>query len=316
MLKWQYIFLKSRPVNALINWLKRVHIKGFQGISLFDSINFFRKEIFSPKFNDRASSVSFKFVMAIPSTLLLFFTLIPYLPIKNIDSTIFDIVNLITNNPKTQKAVNNIITDFYKHKKNTLLSFSILLTLFYSSNGMLGLMRQFNKSLPGFKNRNLVKRRGWAVTLTLMLILSVIITTSFFVFQAWAFKMLHFRALQKSIILKMISYLIIILFTLFTTGLIYKYGPALRKRWRLITPGSIVATALIIVSTIALNYVANNLINYSKIYGSVGTLILFFLWIFYNAQILLIGFELNVSIMVSKEQKLQIQNSGDDYDEE
>jgi membrane protein len=47
----------------------------------------------------------------------------------------------------------------------------------------------------------------------------------------------------------------------------------------------------------------NNLVNYDKIYGSISTLIVFILWIFYNAQILLIGFELNVSIMVNREIK-------------
>jgi membrane protein len=312
LVRWQYLLLKTKPAQSFIKWLQGIHPKGFEGISLFDSINFFRREIFSAKFNDRASSVSFKFVMALPPTLLLFFTLVPYLPIKNIDNTIYDIINLVTNNPKTQKALSNIITDFYKHKKTTLLSFSILLTMFYSSNGMLGLMRQFNKALPGFKRRNLVKRRGWAVTLTITLLLSIVLTGAIFIFQNWLFDALNLVSLKKSGVLTILSYITIIASTFFTIGVIYRYGPALEKRWRLITPGSIVATALIFISTFILNYVANNLINYSKIYGSIGTLILFFLWIFYNAQILLIGFELNVSIMVHKVTKQNMPTHFDD----
>ncbi len=303
MLKWEYLILRSKHAMAAKTWLKNIHPKGFQGISLYDSLNFFRKEIFSAKFNDRASSVSFKFIMAIPPSLLLFFTLIPYLPIDNIDKTITDIIALITPSPRTQKAINKIITDFYKHKKNTLLSFSLILTLYYSSNGMLGLMRQFNRALPGFKKRNMVKRRSMAIALTGLLMLSVIITAAFFIFQAWVFKNIGAKAIQKNWIIQSVSYLIIAGMIFLTVCAVYRFGPAVKRRWKWVTPGSIVATTLIITTTLLLNWVVNNLVNYDKIYGSISTLIVFILWIFYNAQILLIGFELNVSIMVNREIK-------------
>jgi membrane protein len=303
MLKWEYLILRSKHAMAAKTWLKNIHPKGFQGISLYDSLNFFRKEIFSAKFNDRASSVSFKFIMAIPPSLLLFFTLIPYLPIDNIDKTITDIIALITPSPSTQKAINKIITDFYKHKKNTLLSFSLILTLYYSSNGMLGLMRQFNRALPGFKKRNMVKRRSMAIALTGLLMLSVIITAAFFIFQAWVFKNIGAKAIQKNWIIQSVSYLIIAGMIFLTVCAVYRFGPAVKRRWKWVTPGSIVATTLIIITTLLLNWVVNNLVNYDKIYGSISTLIVFILWIFYNAQILLIGFELNVSIMVNREIK-------------
>jgi membrane protein len=106
--------------------------------------------------------------------------------------------------------------------------------------------------------------------------------------------------MQHNTFLQLLSYLIIVVMIFFNVCNIYKYGPALKKRWPLITPGSIVATGLIVFNTFTLNWIANNLINYNKIYGSVGTLILLFLWVFYNAQIMLIGFELNVSIMINK----------------
>ena len=303
MLKWEYLILRSKHAMAAKTWLKNIHPKGFQGISLYDSLNFFRKEIFSAKFNDRASSVSFKFIMAIPPSLLLFFTLIPYLPIDNIDKTITDIIALITPSPSTQKAINKIITDFYKHKKNTLLSFSLILTLYYSSNGMLGLMRQFNRALPGFKKRNMVKRRSMAIALTGLLMVSVIITAAFFIFQAWVFKNIGAKAIQKNWIIQSVSYLIIAGMIFLTVCAVYRFGPAVKRRWKWVTPGSIVATTLIITTTLLLNWVVNNLVNYDKIYGSISTLIVFILWIFYNAQILLIGFELNVSIMVNREIK-------------
>jgi membrane protein len=301
--KLEFLIYSSKPIVWFKNKLRAIILPGFQGISLFESLNFFRKEIFSARFNDRASAVSFKFILALPPTLLLLFTLIPYLPIDGIDKTIHDIIILITPNAKSQKNINEIITGLYKHKKNTLLSFSVILTLYYSSNGMMGLMRQFNKALPGFRKRNVIKRRGMAVILTGILILSVIITAAYFIFQNWAFSNIGVKALQKNGLVKLLSYLMIVTMIFATVASIYRFGPALKNKWKWITPGGLVATFLIIVSTFLLNWAVNNLVNYSKIYGSIGTLIVFILWVFYNAQILLIGFELNVSIMVHKDRK-------------
>ncbi len=300
MQRWEYTLLKSKPVQHCRNWLKAKHYKALEGSSLYEILNFFRKEIFSIRFNDRASAVSFKFLMAIPPTLLLLFTLIPYWPIGNLDHSISEAIKFLVPNASTQKTINKIVTDFYAHKKNTLLSFSLILTLYYSSNGMLGLMRQFNKALPGFKKRNLVTRRGMAVGLTFLLILSVILTTSIFILQQKVIRSLQVKWMQKSTVTQLISYAIIIGMIFLTVSAIYKYGPSLKKRWKWVTPGSIVATVLIVSTTFLLNWAVNNLINYNRIYGSISTLIVFILWVFYNAQILLIGFELNVSIMVNK----------------
>ncbi|MBK7589380.1 MAG: YihY/virulence factor BrkB family protein [Bacteroidetes bacterium] len=51
-------------------------------------------------------------------------------------------------------------------------------------------------------------------------------------------------------------------------------------------------------------YAINNLVNYNKIYGSIFTLIIFMVWINLMAQIMLIGFELNASIIANKKEHL------------
>ncbi|MFM2385665.1 MAG: hypothetical protein RL660_422 [Bacteroidota bacterium] len=298
MQKWQYLLLYGRGAKWLRTKLHLIKIKRWQNVSVYEIVSFFRREVFNPRFGDRASAVSFKFILALPPTLLLLFTLIPYLPLDNLDKKISDVIMMITPNESTRKTITDVLTDFYKHKKNTLLSFSLLLTLYYSSNGMIGLIRQFNKALPGFKRRNVIGRRGMAVALTFMLLLSVTLTSAYFIFQAWAFNTIGMKELQHSWITYLLGYAVVIGFIFLTVGFIYKYGPSLKTRWHLITPGSVVATALIVCTTFLLNFIANNLINYSKIYGSIGSIIIFVLWIFYNAQILLIGFELNVRILM------------------
>lgn len=240
--------------------------------------------------------------MGLPSLLLFFFTLIPYLPLPEakIVKVINDMLILLAPGQKMQQSITKIIRDFITHKKTVLLSFSVLLTMFYSSNGMMGLMKSFEKQMPGFKKRNPFKQRGIAIALTMLLIFTIILTLSFMVFQTWVASGLGIRYAQKLVVFKLLTYSLIIGVCFITVSFIYKYGTATVNKWKLFSPGSVIATFLMVVLTALFFYAVNNLVNYNKIYGSIGTLIIFLLWINFMAQILLIGFELNASIIVHR----------------
>jgi membrane protein len=60
------------------------------------------------------------------------------------------------------------------------------------------------------------------------------------------------------------------------------------------------------VTTLGFSYWVNNFGSYSKIYGSIGTVLVVMTLIYINALILLIGFELNVSIEILKKEQDQV----------
>ena len=64
------------------------------------------------------------------------------------------------------------------------------------------------------------------------------------------------------------------------------------------SPGAILATTLTLLTTFGFSYWVNNFASYDKVYGSIGTVLILMLLIYFNSLILLIGFELNVSITV------------------
>lgn len=84
-------------------------------------------------------------------------------------------------------------------------------------------------------------------------------------------------------------------------SVIYRFVPATTRKWKFITAGSIFATVLMILITILFSYFVNNFGNYNKIYGSVGTIIVLMLSVYFYSFILLIGFELNASIRILRE---------------
>ncbi|MCH5688017.1 YihY/virulence factor BrkB family protein [Niabella sp. W65] len=69
-----------------------------------------------------------------------------------------------------------------------------------------------------------------------------------------------------------------------------------KKKWKILTPGSIIATCLVIICSLAFSWYVSKFGTYNKLYGSIGTIIVLLALMFLNSLILLIGFEINASI--------------------
>jgi membrane protein len=91
-----------------------------------------------------------------------------------------------------------------------------------------------------------------------------------------------------------------LLLTFFSVSFLYYFGPAERRAYAFFSPGSILATFLLIIGSLGFNIYIANFSRYNALYGSIGTLIIFLVWIFISSFILLIGFELNASIRQAK----------------
>ena len=78
--------------------------------------------------------------------------------------------------------------------------------------------------------------------------------------------------------------------TLFTFALIYKLLPDARVRWRDIWPGALLATVLFLVG----RYLLVLFLDYSNTgsaFGAAGSLVVLLVWVFFSANILLLGVE-------------------------
>ena len=97
-------------------------------------------------------------------------------------------------------------------------------------------------------------------------------------------------------------------FTFISISILYYYGPADKSGWKFLSAGSITATILSVITSLVFSYYVDNFSKYNELYGSIGTLLVILLWMYFNSIILLLGFELNASIMSAKDkQKLKIE---------
>ena len=100
----------------------------------------------------------------------------------------------------------------------------------------------------------------------------------------------------SSILLMAGKWIIIAALCFFGISSFFYLGGNRKMKWRFFSAGSTLATILVIIVSLAFGFYVDNFANYNKIYGSIGTIIILMLLIYFNSFVLLIGFELNASI--------------------
>jgi len=302
MIKLQRIILESPTVKPIINWSKRISLPGFEKIPLYDVVVFFIKQTQQIGINERAASISFNFLMAVPPLLIFLFTLLSYIPgSKNLYTEILVLLNNVIPDETTYTMIKTVLDDFFSGGTGTL-SFGLLLAIYFSSNATLTIMRTFRKSMLHIEveDRNFIQIRWSAIRLTSIIILLLFATILIMLTQTlvlkWITEKLQFEDQWVDFLFTIANFLVTFFLIFFATGLIYRYAPHVQKKWKIRSPGAIVATILIMAFTYLFSYWVNNIASYNKVYGSLGSILILMFLVFVNSLVLLIGFELNVSI--------------------
>jgi len=98
-------------------------------------------------------------------------------------------------------------------------------------------------------------------------------------------------------------------FAVVTTALsvLYYLAPDARVPFKWITPGGFAATVLMFAASIALSFYASRLGNYDRIYGQLGAVIVFMLWLYAMGLMVLVGVEINAVLARRVEDKKDIE---------
>lgn len=256
------------------------------------------RELGTHKLNIRGAAVTFNFFMAIPPSLLFFCSLIPYLRLSGVEASLLSIIRIISPNDISYASLSGIVIDFLHNERRDILSFGVLSTFFFSSNGIMGLIRSFDRSLPVYVKRSAARRRWTAIKLTFAVLVVTIFTIAALIIQTHFINDLIERYTGHAVLLQALTMLIIVLMIFLVICLLYTYGPSLRERFPFISPGSIFTTISCVLLSAVFFFLAKNVIHYNKVYGSIGSLMAFMVWLFLNTQLVLIGFEINLSILV------------------
>lgn len=289
---------RRRSYRKFIVWLKRLRFNHGRA-SIYDVLDRMLQELKLDSITKRASYMAFNFTIAIFPTIIFLFTLIPYIPIPQLNIDILQFLRDIM--PREMYAATaDTIEDIINIPRGGLLSFGFLTALVLSSNGIMALLDAFEKKYPSFKRRTYVRKRVIATLLTVVLSSVLLFAIAGIFFGTYIIDTLVFYEIVPgeltNQLISVLKYGSVVGLFLLTTCLIYYYVPPVLDKWPFLSAGAVVATLLIfLVSFLFILYV-KIFDSYNHFYGSIGTLVGFMVWLDFVCMTLILGFEVNVSI--------------------
>jgi len=305
--KLHRLLSRLKPYSRFIGWTKTAVVPGFDGQPLYTVFAFFFREIVRESILNKASSLAYNFMLAVFPGILFLFSLIPYIPVKNFQQKLLDLIQVALPD-NAYDLLQTTLEDIVKNQKSGLLSGGFLLATFFAGNGMATLMQAFNKASLSEEKRSWLRRRLLATALSFASVITLSIGIAIFTGMGFAINYLknHIDYDLSSFwpfVLMLSRWVVLFGIYFITVGMLYKFGPADSKKWRFFSAGTSLATLLAILTFSGFTFYINHFGAYNKLYGSIGTLIVVMIWMYLNSVILLIGFELNASIRVMRSYK-------------
>jgi len=317
-IKNKLVKLSYKIIAPLIIISQKIILPGFDKLPLYDVIVFFIKGVNKGAFTDRAQSIAFRFFIALFPAIIFVFTLIPYIPIHNLQDNILGVLQSAMPD-SIFNIVNSTITDIVKRQHNGLLSIGFILALYFASNGIRGMIVSFNNTYHAVETRSIVYQYLIAFVLLFILVFVVIISVLLLIAGTWGIKYLAVKGIINGsldyYLLKYGKWILIITIVFFAISFIYYLAPVKKERFRFISAGSTLATFLFALNTWGFNIYINNFSRYNVLYGSIGTFIVLLLWLYFNSFVLLLGFELNTSIIKARLHKSKNLKMSDEEDD-
>jgi len=291
--------MKAIYFRKLIHFTRKIKLPGFEGISVWEILVFFIWTIQKGLVGTRASSLAFHFFLAmIPFGLVLVISS-AYVPFFDLRQDIIPIMSGFV----PELLIDNFIdglADLENSTVSSMVSVGFVMALYFISNGFLVMITAFNSSKIEFEKRSWLSTRLISLVLVVGFLLSIIATLLFIVWERKLLLVLGdnfaFVSNNFNFFFYGIAFLIIGSLLYFSISFLFWIAPSDRSTFRFMSAGSTLSTSLIILIFLGYSYYVTNYANYNALYGSVGTIIIVLLWIYFNAYALMIGFELNASI--------------------
>lgn len=289
--------IKIPVVKWFVKTGKKIPVPGLLGMSFYDLLEMYFIGVVKGALTSRAGGISYSFFMALFPFMLFMLTLIPYIPIDGFQENFMKLISDLLP-PDTFNAVESVLLDIANNKYGGLLSFGFLVSIFLMTNGVNAVFGAFEYSVHVKEIRNVIKQYlislGTSLTISLMLIITVVAT----IFFEFGLDYLHSNHwLPKEMLwLSNLRYLLFMFLIFCTVSMLYYFGTKEGRQTRFFSAGSVLTTILSLLTFYGFGIYVIKFSQYNELYGSIGTLLVLMLFIWLNAIILLLGFELNASI--------------------
>ncbi|MCB4809273.1 YihY/virulence factor BrkB family protein [Tamlana sp. 62-3] len=292
-------------VNVLVGFLKKIKLPGLVGLSFYDLLELYITGIVKGALTTRASAIAFSFFTALFPFLLFVLIIIPYIPIDDFKIEFLRFLESFLPPTTSDFFFTNIFENIDNSQRGGLLSSVFVLSLLLMANGVNAVFSGFENSYHEQLTRNVFRQYIYALGIALILAFLLILTIAVLgYFQLYVVQGLV-DALKGSRLevdvngvfwANVVKYAFFVFMVYIATSTLYYFGTHEGKQSKFFSIGALFTTILIIVTSFLFGIYIENFSQYNKLYGSIGALLILVFYLWLNANILLLGYELNATL--------------------
>jgi membrane protein len=210
-----------------------------------------------------------------------------FLPSINVQNSL---LNFVGNNlPDASNILKENIDGIIRLRG--VMSVVSIIILFWGASALFGsISLAINRAWNIHKNRHLFIRKASEIGMvfgTGILFLLSLGTSAFITFLGNSLNLPDRNTALVYISAKLIAFLLMLAIFL----LLYKFVPNIKTRWRDIWPGALLAAIFFEIARALFIFYLEHFANYQVIYGTVSSIVILMVWIYYSAFILILGAE-------------------------
>lgn len=299
--------LYQRWVRTTLYFLKNFTLPGNRGVPLYDVLRYFLVSIFNGTLWQRSKGLAYSFMTAIPPLLIFLFTLIAFFPVDGLQDELLN--GLAGIMPEAVMGpLSNTVNDVMGHRHTTLLSLGFASSIILAANGMNGVIMSLNFANKSIEKRPWLERYLICIAMVFILYILIVLVLSLLIGHKYLLQIIFSQGWMhissfNTVLFNVGRWLLLTLATLLAVSIIYYWAPVKKQRVGFFSAGSVLATGMFFVLSWALGIYLGNFSRYNLLYGSIGTLLMLMFWLFFNCLVLLVGYELNISIYNGSIQK-------------
>ncbi len=302
----------DKPLNIpIVHWLSKmlhkIKIPGLEGMNLYDLLEMYVSGILKGALTSRAGSIAFSFFIALFPFALFVLTLIPFVPIDGFQDDFMSLVFKVMPSKEASDAVAHVLNDIATNKYGELLSFGFILSIFLMTNGVNAVLSGFEYTYHQIQTRTVVRQYLVSLAISLVLAFLLLITVGLIILIEFFIKSLNEQGMvsDTNFWLSSVQFIIIIGMMFIGISLLYYFGTKEGKKTSFFSPGTILTIILFLLNFRIFQIYIEKFAQYNQLYGSIGTVLIIMLFIWLNSIILLLGFELNASLLTLHHKNLE-----------
>ncbi len=201
--------------------------------------------------------------------------------------------------PRAAMELVDAVIEQLQTQKVGLFSLGILVALWTASAAVRLIMDATNKAYGVTEARPVWKRFPLSLIYTVAAAVMLLLAAGFMVVgPQWMSWLAQQFGIEYLVVLlwAWLRWPIVVLLLMSTVAAVYYVAPNVEQEFRFITPGSVLAVLVWISASLGFGYYAQNFATYDAMYGSIGAIIIFLLYLYLSAAVLLFGAELNAVI--------------------